>query len=81
VYTISVLVEGVYVGTGVAVTEAAGVVKGMTVVGAGVETIVVVIGWTVTVVAGVPVAGCDVVHPAKSAVIVRSAQTILTMVN
>jgi hypothetical protein len=83
VYTISVLVDGAYVGTGVTVTEDEVVVKGMAVVGAGFETTVVVVGWTGTVVAAVTVVGCGVVvvQPAKNAAIIRSAQTILIAVN
>jgi uncharacterized PurR-regulated membrane protein YhhQ (DUF165 family) len=85
VYTISVFSEGVYVGAGVVVIGTTVVVNDMAVVIAGVEPAicraVVVVGWIAGVVAGVIVGGCDVAQPARSTVIVRSAQTILARVN
>jgi hypothetical protein len=63
VYTISIFSDGVYIGAGIEVTEAA-VVEGTAVIGTGVETIIVVVGCVVTAVAGGIVVDCDVVQPA-----------------
>ena len=62
VYTTKVFSEGVYVGAGVEVTATAVIVEGTAVVGTGVETTVIVVGWTATVVAGGILVGGDVVQ-------------------
>jgi hypothetical protein len=74
VNTISVFSEGVYVGAGVVTAV---VVECMAVVGTGVETTVVVVGWIVTVVAGGIVVVGDVVQPATRTAKIRR-QTRLT---
>jgi hypothetical protein len=56
---------------GVAVTDAAVVFTGTAVVGTGVETKVIVVGWTATVVAGGILVGGDVVQPATRTAKIR----------
>ena len=76
VYTTSVFAEGVYVGAGVEAIATAVDVEDTAVVGIGVDTAVVVVGWIETVVEGEIVVGGDVMQPATRTAKIRR-QTIL----